>query len=156
MATADLSNYDLASVPSGEGRRVAIVVSEWNIEVTGAMLNGAKNILIKHGVEEQNIDIKFVPGTFELTFGAKVMMERGGVDGIIVIGCVVRGGTPHFEYVCQGVTQGIAQLNAEGRIPIIYGVLTTDNEQQALDRAGGMHGNKGDEAAVTLLKMLNF
>ncbi|MFV0483688.1 MAG: 6,7-dimethyl-8-ribityllumazine synthase [Bacteroidales bacterium] len=156
MATTDLSKYDIDKVPSGDGKRVAIVVSEWNFDVTGAMLDGAKNILVKHGVDEQNIDIKFVPGTFELTFGAKVVLERGGVDGIIVIGCVVRGGTPHFEYVCQGVTQGITQLNAEGRIPIIYGVLTTDNDQQALDRAGGVHGNKGDEAAVTLLKMMAF
>ncbi|MFV0506698.1 MAG: 6,7-dimethyl-8-ribityllumazine synthase [Bacteroidales bacterium] len=156
MATVDLSKYEIDTVPSGEGKRVAIVVSEWNINVTGAMLEGAKKILMKHGVDEQNIDVRFVPGTFELTFGAKIMIERGGADGIIVLGCVIRGGTPHFEYVCQGVTQGITQLNAEGRIPVIYGVLTTDNEQQAIDRAGGEHGNKGDEAAVTLLKMMNF
>jgi len=155
MATKNLSIYDQQSVPDGDEYSVGIVVSEWNREVTEALLDGALTTLNKHGVSDENIAVEFVPGTFELTFGASAMMYQG-FDAIIVLGCVIRGETPHFDYVCQGVTQGITKLNADGETPVIFGVLTTDNLQQALDRAGGKLGNKGDEAAVAALKMIEF
>ncbi|WP_101690241.1 6,7-dimethyl-8-ribityllumazine synthase [Dysgonomonas massiliensis] len=158
MATAyhNLSSYDPNKVPSGKDMRVGIVVSEWNPEITGAMLNGACELLLKHGVEKENILVDYVPGSFELTFGAKHLAENKEVDAVIILGCVVRGDTPHFDYVCEGVTQGITDLNIRYDIPFIFGLLTTDNMQQALDRAGGVHGNKGDECAIVALKMIDF
>ena len=158
MATAyhNLSSYNPETVPDGSDMSIGIVVSEWNEEVTGALLRGALDILLKHGVKEENILIDYVPGSFELTFGAKHMAENQEVDAIIALGCVVRGGTPHFEYVCSGVTQGITDLNIRYDIPFIFGLLTTDTMQQALDRAGGVHGNKGDECAITAIKMIDF
>jgi 6,7-dimethyl-8-ribityllumazine synthase len=158
MATQyqNLSSYNPEFVPDGAAMRIGIVTAEWNIDVTGAMLQGAIDALVKHGVKEENILSSFVPGTFELTYGAKAMLDRQSVDAVIVLGCVVRGGTPHFDYVCQGVTYGIAKLNATGEVPVIFGVLTTDDMQQAIDRSGGVHGNKGVEAAITALKMAQF
>jgi 6,7-dimethyl-8-ribityllumazine synthase len=133
--------------------RFGIVVSDWNIDVTGALLDGAVKTLERYGTPEENIVIKHVPGSFELTLGAQFLAEYDDLDAVICLGCVIQGETPHFTYICQGVTQGITQLNLEYNIPFIFGVLTTDNQQQALDRAGGKHGNKGDEAAVTAIKM---
>ena len=157
MATTNLSTYNPENIPDVSTKRFGIIVSEWNDKITGKLLAGAKNTLLKHGVKEDNIIIQYVPGSFELTFGAKFLIEKQKtLDAIIVLGCVIRGGTPHFEYVCQGVTQGITSLNIEYDIPFIFGLLTTDNEQQALDRAGGIHGNKGDEAAITAIKMTNL
>ena len=158
MATSlkNLSEYDINSVPGAEGMKVGIVVSEWNIDITGALRDGAINTLLKHGAKEEDIMLSYVPGTFELTFGAAKLMNETELDAIITIGCVIKGDTPHFDYVCSGVTQGITSLNAEGDVPVIFGVLTTDNLQQALDRAGGKHGNKGDEAAITAIKMIDF
>ncbi len=156
MATTNLSAYNAENIPDVSEKKFGIVVSEWNEKITGKLLEGAKNTLIKHGVKEENIIVQYVPGSFELTFGAKYMAEYWTLDAIITLGCVIRGGTPHFEYVCQGVTQGITQLNVKYNIPFIFGLLTTDNEQQALDRAGGIHGNKGDEAAITAIKMSKF
>lgn len=155
MATAlkNLSSYDINKVPSAEGLVFAIVVAEWNHEITGALAQGAVETLLKHGVDEGDIHIKYVPGTFELSLGAQFMAEYTEADAIICIGCVIRGDTPHFEYICQGVTQGITQVNLEYNLPVIFGVLTTDNLQQAQERAGGKHGNKGVEAAVTAIKM---
>ena len=117
------------------------------------MLEGAVNTLKRHGAKSKNIVIKHVPGSFELTMGAQFLAEYDDLDAIICLGCVIQGETPHFTYICQGVTQGITQLNMEYNIPFIFGVLTTLNQQQAVDRAGGKHGNKGDEAAVTAIKM---
>jgi len=154
MATTDLSEYDeLEIVHDVSKKRIGIVVSEWNEKITNALYSGAKETLLKHGVKEENIIVSYVPGSFELIFGSKHIAKHWNVDAVIALGCVIRGGTPHFEYVCQGVTQGIAQLNVTQNVPFIFGVLTTDNEQQALDRAGGILGNKGVEAAVTALKM---
>jgi len=153
MATRNLSSFEPESVPGSGDMRFGIVVSDWNIDVTGALLNGAVKTLKKYGTPEENIVIKHVPGSFELTLGAQFLAEYDDLDAIICIGCVIQGETPHFTYICQGVTQGITQLNLEYNIPFIFGVLTTDNQQQALDRAGGKHGNKGDEAAVTAIKM---
>jgi len=156
MATTNLSVYHAENLPDVSDKKFGIVVSEWNEKITGNLLSGAKATLLKHGVKEENIMVRYVPGSFELTFGAKCLAEYREPDAVIVLGCIIRGGTPHFEYICQGVTQGISYLNATHNIPIIFGVLTTENEQQALDRAGGIHGNKGDEAAITAIKMTNF
>ena len=158
MATAyhNLSEYDFDSVPSAESMRFGILVSEWNYNITGALLAGAVKTLQAHGAKEENILIEPVPGSFELTFGANQMIQNGKVDAVIAIGCVVRGDTPHFDYVCAGTTQGIAHLNATTDIPVIYGLITTNNMQQAEDRAGGCLGNKGDECAVAAIKMVNL
>ena len=158
MATAyqNLSEYDFNSVPNGAGKKIGIVVAEWNKNITEKLLEGACNTLEKHGVLAQDIFVKRVPGSFELTFGAKRITETKDLDAVIVLGCVVRGDTPHFDYVCSGVTHGITELNLMYDIPFIFGLLTTDTMQQSEDRAGGKYGNKGDEAAVTALKMINF
>jgi 6,7-dimethyl-8-ribityllumazine synthase len=134
--------------------RVGIVVSEWNEKITGALLDGACKTLVKHGVREESINIKTVPGSFELVYGAARFVSSGLVDVVIAIGCVIRGDTPHFDYICQGVTQGLADLNKEGKIPVIYGLLTCNTLEQAQERCGGMLGNKGDECAVTAIKMV--
>ncbi len=156
MATVDLSKYDKDSVPSAVDMAFGIVVSDWNSEVTYALLEGAKSSLIEHGVNPDNICEFHVPGSFELIYGSKRVAEELEVDAVIALGCVVRGGTPHFEYVCQGTTNGIAHLNATGSVPVIFGLLTTDDMQQSLDRAGGKLGNKGVEAAITAIKMVDF
>jgi 6,7-dimethyl-8-ribityllumazine synthase len=158
MATSlkNLSDYDITSVPDASTFKFGIVVSEWNEQITGPLKNGAFDALIRHGVKEENILVKYVPGSFELTHGAKVMLDKTDVDAVICLGCVIKGDTPHFDYVCQGVTQGITHLNANYNAPVIFGILTTDNLQQALDRAGGIHGNKGDEGAITAIKMVAF
>lgn len=158
MATAyhNLSSYDASKVPNGEKMRIGIVVSEWNDNITSALLDGAYNTLIKHGVKDENIIIDYVPGSFELVFGARYLVEKKELDGIITLGCVIRGDTPHFDYVCSGVTQGMTDLNRMYDIPFIFGLLTTEDMQQAADRAGGVHGNKGDECAITAIKMIDF
>ena len=119
-------------------------------------MEGAISALKKHGANDKNILVQTVPGSFELTFGSAQMIKSGKVDAVIAIGCVVRGDTPHFDYVCAGTTQGIAQLNAEGDIPVIYGLITPNTMQEAEDRTGGTLGNKGDEYAITALKRLDF
>lgn len=158
MATAyhNLSDYDFNSVPDAENMRFGIVVSEWNSNITGPLLEGAVNTLKKHGAKDGNILVQTVPGSFELTYGSAQMIKSGKVDAVIAIGCVVRGDTPHFDYVCAGTTQGIAHLNATTDVPVIYGLITTNTMQQAEDRAGGKLGNKGDEGAVTAIKMVDF
>lgn len=153
MGTTNLSAYDPKLVPDATGMRFGIVVSDWNMDVTWSLLDGAVKTLKKHGAIDQNIVIKHVPGSFELTLGAQFLAEYDDLDAIICLGCVIQGETLHFTYICQGVTQGITQLNLEYNLPFIFGVLTTVTLQQAVDRAGGKHGNKGDEAAVTAIKM---
>ncbi len=153
MSTVNLSAYDPESVPDALEMRFGIVVSDWNKDVTWALLDGAVATLKNHGASSDNIIIKHVPGSFELTLGAQFLAEYDDMDAIICLGCVIQGETPHFTYICQGVTQGITQLNLEYNLPFIFGVLTTNNKQQALDRAGGKLGNKGDEAAITAIKM---
>lgn len=156
MATKlkNLSDYDINSVPDAGNYRFAIVLAEWNHEITGALCEGAVNTLKKHGVKEDNIIVEYVPGTFELTLGAQYMAEYTDVHAVICLGCVIQGETRHFDFICHGVTKGITDLNMKYNMPFIFGVLTTDNLQQAKDRAGGIHGNKGDEAAVTAIKMV--
>lgn len=156
MATKDLSQYDFNSVPSAESMKFGIVVAEWNSEITIALANGAIDTLQKHGAEEENISVKYVPGTFELPLGGQFFAELENVDAVILLGCVIQGETRHFDYICEAVAQGTKDLNLKYNKPFIFGVLTTDNQQQALDRAGGKHGNKGDEAAVTAIKMLEL
>ncbi len=136
--------------------KFGIVVAEWNPEVTFVLANGAVETLKKHGAKENNIIVKYVPGSFELPLGAQFLAEHGDVDAVIILGCVIQGETRHFDYICEGVTQGIKDLNLKYNKPFIFGLLTTNNQQQALDRAGGKHGNKGDEAAVTAIKMVDL
>ena len=158
MATAlhNLSDYNSNTVPDASNMCFGIVVAEWNPEITGALLNGAVSTLEKHGALPENIHVKTVPGSFELIYGAHQMTLKGMYDAIIILGCVIRGETPNFDYICQGVTAGIARLNTSSEIPIIYGLLTTEDLQQAKDRSGGKLGNKGDECAIDAIKMAKF
>ena len=165
MATIyqNLSDYNPDTLPNAatlSKQRFAIAVADWNSEVTYALRDGAVDTFLKHGVKEENIKVVHVPGAFELTYAAKLLVEQGDFDAVIVLGCVIQGDTPHFDYVCQGVTEGITRLNSrpnsQPAIPVIFGVLTVDNQQQALDRAGGVHGNKGVEGAITAIKMANL
>ena len=158
MATSlkNLSDYDKSNMPSAANMKFGIVVSEWNEEITEALYMGAYNTLIDNGANPDNIIKKYVPGSFELTKGGKYMADYTDVDAIICLGCVIQGETPHFDFVCNGVTQGLTQLNLDYKVPFIFGLLTTLDQQQALDRAGGKHGNKGDEAAITAIKMVQM
>ena len=153
-AHKNLSDYSRSPVPSARDMRFAIVVAEWNEGITSALLEGAKTTLTVHGAISENISVNIVPGSFELTSGARTAAETGKFDAVICLGCVIRGDTPHFDYICQGVAAGITQLNLMYPIPFIFGVLTTENFQQAEDRAGGKHGNKGVEAAITAIRMI--
>lgn len=150
----NLSDYDPAAVPDGSPYTVAVVAAEWNPEVTGAMLRGAVDTLQEHGVKDENIIVKHVPGTFELTTAADLLLGHDvTLDAVICIGCVIQGETRHFEFICQAVSQGLTNVAIKHSRPVIFSVLTCDTLQQALDRAGGRHGNKGVEGAVTALKM---
>lgn len=158
MATylQNLSTYDSSKVPSGKKMKFGIVVSDWNSAITHKLLEGAYNTLTEHGVKEDNILVKHVPGSFELILGGQFMAEYADLDGVICLGCVIQGETPHFSYVCQGVTHGIAELNMNYNIPFIFGLLTTNTLEQAQDRAGGKHGNKGVETAIAAIKMADL
>ena len=151
MSTQNLSQYN--DVPDATGIKIGVAVAEWNGEVTSALLEGALQTLRKNGVKEADIIVHHVPGSFELTACAQMMAEYTSVDAVICLGCVIRGETPHFDYICQSVTFGLTQITIDYKIPVVFGILTTNNLQQALDRAGGKHGNKGVEAAVTAIKM---
>ena len=158
MATAlhKISEQELQKVPDASNMCFGIVVSEWNCDITNSLLRGAVGTLEKYGALPENIHVKSVPGSFELIYGAHQMTLNGGYDAIIILGSVIRGETPHFDYICQGVTYGIATLNSKSEIPVIYGLLTTDTLEQAQDRAGGKLGNKGDECAIVAIKMAKF
>lgn len=151
----NLSDYDSTTMPDASTMKIGIVVSQWNSEVTGALLNGAINTLLSNGVKRDNIKVATVPGSFELIYGSSRMVQQP-VDAVIAIGCVVRGDTPHFDYICQGTTYGIAKLNASQSKPVIYGLLTVNTMEQALERCGGRLGNKGDECAVTAIRMVDL
>ena len=146
----------LHTLPHVDGLTVGIVCAEWNDQITGALLQGALDLFAQQGYPNENITVAHVPGTVELTFGAAQMARSGRYDAVIMIGCVIRGDTPHFDYVCDSATQGCAYLNATQQVPIIFCVLTTDDLQQALDRAGGALCNKGTEAAEAAIKMAHF
>ncbi|MFC6096646.1 6,7-dimethyl-8-ribityllumazine synthase [Flavobacterium qiangtangense] len=155
MATANknLSEYDKNTIPSAKDFRFGIVVSEWNDKITEGLFSGAEKALLDCDAVPNNIVRWNVPGSFELIYGAKRMIETQKVDVVIVIGCVIQGETKHFDFVCEGVTQGIKDLNVQTDVPVIFCVLTDNNEQQSIDRSGGIHGNKGTEAAIAALKM---
>lgn len=149
----NLSAYNPNEIPSAKGMIFGIVVSDWNSNITHALLEGAYETLKKQGAKKDNIIVKHVPGTFELTLGAQFMAEYADLDAVICLGCVIQGETRHFDFICQSVTHGITELNMNYNIPFIFGVLTTENMDQASARSGGKHGNKGVEAAVTAIKM---
>lgn len=157
MAT---KNHNLSQIdtplPSAADMKFGIVVAEWNREVTEALLEGAVRTLRSAGCPDLNILIKYVPGTFELALGAQFFAEYTDVDAVIAIGCVIQGDTRHFYFICEGATQGITQLQIQWNMPIAFGVLTVNDMQQALDRAGGKLGNKGDEAAATAIHMVKL
>ncbi len=155
MATENknLSNYDKNTIPDATGFVFGIVVSEWNGHITEGLFSGAKTALLDCGVLPENIIRWDVPGSFELIYGASRMTQTVKPDAVITIGCVIKGETMHFEFVCEGVTQGIKDLNVKGDIPVIFCVLTDNTEQQSVERSGGQHGNKGTEAAITAIKM---
>lgn len=158
MATANkhLSEYSGKNLANISDKRFGIVVAEWNSEITEALYEGAYSTLLALGAAKANILRKTVPGSFELTLGAQWLAEEAEIDAVICLGCVIQGETPHFDYICQAVAQGITQVGLKFSKPVVFGVLTTLNQQQALDRAGGRYGNKGDEAAATAVKMLGF
>jgi 6,7-dimethyl-8-ribityllumazine synthase len=156
MATnlKNLSEFDPSSIPSSETMRFAIVVSEWNMEITESLLKGAYDVLLKSGIAAGNILVEHVPGSFEIPYAAKLLAEKMKPDAVICLGCVIQGETRHFDFICQSVTHGITELNLRYPIPFIFGILTTKNIEQARERAGGKYGNKGVEAAVTAIKMV--
>ncbi len=178
MATKyhNLSDNNPNELPNADvlaRQRYAIIVADWNSDITFALLDGAVETFVKAGVKEENIEVVHVPGTVELTYAAAQAARMQNVytcsdpdcgceitepvyAAIIVIGCVIQGDTPHFDYVCQSVTQGVTMLNAQAEVPVIFSVLTTLNKQQALDRCGGCMGNKGVEGAFTAMKMANL
>lgn len=156
MSTSLSHSAPTGPLPQIENIRCAIVQAEWNGHITGALTQGALDLFKREGFADSDVEVFKVPGAVELTFAASQLIETGDYDVIIVFGCVIRGGTPHFDYVCQSVTQGITALNADCETPVIFGVLTVDTEQDALDRAGGRLGNKGTEAAEAAIKMVDF
>lgn len=158
MATSlkNLSDFSTTQIPSAKGMKVGIVTAEWNEQITGALYKGAVETLIQQGIAEQDITAIAVPGSYELTAGAQLLLEKTNADAIICLGCVIQGETPHFDFICDAVANGLTNLTIKYNKPVIFGVLTTNTEQQAKERSGGKHGNKGDEAAVTAIKMVHL
>jgi len=155
MATVNknLSQYDKNTIPDTKGFRFGIVVSEWNENITGGLYKGAVEALLENGVQQEDIISWDVPGSFELIYGSKRMIQTQNVDAVIAIGSVIQGETKHFDFVCEAVSQGIKDLNVQTDVPVVFCVLTDNNLQQAIDRSGGIHGNKGTEAAIVAIKM---
>lgn len=158
MATIhrNLSEYDKEFIPNGADFKIGIVVSEWNENITLNLLKGAKSVLLDNGVKDENITVRFVPGAFELPLGCQFMCESGNVDGVIAIGTVIQGETKHFDFVCDGATQGIKDVNLKYNTPVAFCLLTDNTLQQSIDRSGGKHGNKGIECAVACMKMIEL
>lgn len=152
----NLSDYSDRNTGSVSDKRFGIVVSEWNDEITGALLEGALETLKEQGVPKKNISVHYVPGSFELPLGAQFLAKDNTMDAVLCLGCVIQGETRHFDFICDAVANGICNVGLKYDKPVIFGVLTTNTMQQALDRAGGKHGNKGEEAAITAVKMLGF
>lgn len=153
MATTNLSVYDSDSIPNASTMRFGLVVSEWNPDITQNLHDGAVETLLAHGALIENITAIKVPGSFELIYGCKHLLKQNKLDAVIAIGNVIRGETEHFTFVCEGVTQGIVELNLNYDTPTVFCVLTDNNKQQSIDRSGGKHGNKGIECAVAAIKM---
>lgn len=141
-------------IPSAKDMSFGIVVSEWNPAITESLFEASYNALIANGAHPKNIHVKYVPGSFELTLGAQFFAEYTDVDAVICLGCIIQGETPHFNYICQSAAYGITELNMQYNMPFVFGVLTTNSYEQALERAGGKHGNKGEDAAITAIKMV--
>lgn len=158
MATShkSLSSHSPKNIRDISKKIFGIIVSEWNEEVTEALYSGAYQTLLQHGAKKENIIRKNVPGSFELTLAAQWLAQDGTVDAVICLGCVIQGETKHFDFICNAVANGITNVALKYNKPVIFGVLTPNTQQQAMDRAGGKHGNKGDEAAITAVKMLGF
>ncbi|MCF6360415.1 MAG: 6,7-dimethyl-8-ribityllumazine synthase [Cyclobacteriaceae bacterium] len=152
----NLSDYSDRNTGGVENKQFGIVVAEWNETITGALLEGAIETLLEQGVKRDNIKVHYVPGSFELSLGAQFLAQKETIDAVISLGCVIQGETRHFDFICDAVAQGITNVGLKYNKPVIFGVLTTDTMQQALDRAGGKHGNKGEEAAITAVKMTQF
>ena len=149
----NLSDFQHIEIASSKDKKFGIVVSQWNVEVTSKLLEGAVQRLLAQGATEEDIDVIHVPGSFELISGADWMLANKNFDAVICLGCVIQGETRHFDFICQAVATGISDVGIKYSKPVVFGVLTTDNLDQALDRAGGKHGNKGEEAAITALQM---
>ena len=156
MATTNLSHYDKTIIPNAKDFRFGIVVSEWNSDITKNLQKGAIETLLDCGASQENIISWEVPGSFELVYGCKKMLETLQLDAIIAIGNVIQGETKHFDFVCNGVTQGIVDLNVKYSTPVIFCVLTDNSKQQSIDRSGGKFGNKGIESAVAAIKMASL
>ena len=152
----NLSEYSNKNTGGVENKQFGIVVAEWNETITDALLEGAIETLLEQQVNRDNIKIHYVPGSFELSLGAQILAQKETIDAVIALGCVIQGETRHFDFICDAVANGITNVGLKYNKPVIFGVLTTDTMQQALDRAGGKHGNKGEEAAITAVKMLQF
>lgn len=153
-SNSSLSDFDTSGISDISGYRFALVVSEWNHEITESLFSGAYQTLVALGAKRENITRTNVPGSFELSLGAQKMAKREDIDAIICLGCVIQGETRHFDFICDAVANGITQVSLKYDKPVTFGVLTPNNQKQALDRAGGKYGNKGDEAAATAVKML--
>ena len=158
MATQlkNLSDFSNTEIPSAAPYKFGIAVAEWNPEITNALYQGAYQSLVNNGALPENIVTYAVPGSFELTSGADLLLKTGKLDAVICLGCVIQGETRHFDFICNAVANGVSNVAIKYSKPVIFGVLTTDNQQQAIDRAGGKHGNKGDEAAITAIKMASL
>jgi 6,7-dimethyl-8-ribityllumazine synthase len=158
MASSEknLSSYSDKNTSGVTNKKIAVIVSEWNDDITGALYQGVLDTLLEYGVQKTNIIKKDVPGSFELTLAAQWMAQESDIDAVICLGCIIKGETKHDEYIANAVAQGITNVSLKYDKPVIFGVLTPNTKQQALDRAGGKHGNKGDEAAITAIKMLGF
>lgn len=152
----NLSDFSHIEIKSAKDLKFAIVVSQWNAEITGALLNGAIDGVLKNGGSEDNIEILEVPGSYELISGADIALRNKNFDAVICLGCVIQGETRHFDFICNAVANGISNVAIKYNKPVIFGVLTTYNVQQAVDRAGGKHGNKGEEAAITAIQMAHI
>ena len=152
----NLSEHSDKNIGDISSKKFAIVVSEWNEEITESLFEGAQDTLLQHGVTQGNMIRKNVPGSFELTLGAQRMAMLEDIDAVICLGCVIQGETRHFDFICDAVANGITNVSLKYNKPVIFGVLTPENQKQARDRSGGKYGNKGDEAAITAIKMLGF
>lgn len=155
MAT-HLGHSMSTAIPDSAGIRIGIAVSEWNADITNALLDGAIQGLLQYGISKQDILIRHIPGSFELPLAAKFFAEYTDVDAVICLGCIIQGETRHFDFVAKGVTEGVLRISLEYNLPVIFGVLTTESMEQALDRAGGKYGNKGTEAAWAALRMVHL
>ena len=156
MSAYEYLKNNTITIPDAHKMRLGIVVCEWNNNITDVLLEGAINTLKSNGIDETNILVKRVPGSFELIYGCSQMLKQSTVDAVIAIGCVIKGDTPHFDYICSATTQGLTTLNTLYDKPVIFGVLTVNTLEQALERTGGNLGNKGNEFAVTAIKMIDY